>query len=184
MKFLVRNAYSNTGTVREPGEFAVRGGIVDLWPPGQDDPLRSGFFRSGTRNRSAASTQNRNSPPAPKTASCLLPASEAPLDPDSISRFRSNYVARFGAVTDDDPLYEAVSAGRKHPGMEHWLPLFYPHLDTLVRLCRGGTGLSFAQCRGSERRPPGTDRRLLRHARSRCGPAAAAGRRLRRLTNR
>ena len=34
-------------------------------------------------------------------------------------------------VTDDDPLYEAVSAGRKHAGMEHWLPLFYEQLETL-----------------------------------------------------
>src|SRR5947207_12893828 len=61
----------------------------------------------------------------------LLPASEAPLDPESISRFRAGYVATFGAVTDDDPLYGAVSAGRKHAGIEHWLPLFYPRLDTL-----------------------------------------------------
>src|SRR5262249_2986533 len=61
----------------------------------------------------------------------FLPASETPLDGDAISRFRSGYVAQFGGVTRDDPLYEAVSAGRKHAGMEHWLPLFFPHLDTL-----------------------------------------------------
>ncbi len=130
MKFLVRNAYSNAGTVREPGEFAVRGGILDLWPPGQADPLRLDFFGPQLETIRRFDAESQLSTGAEESI-VLLPASEAPLDPDSISRFRSNYVARFGAVTDDDPLYEAVSAGRKHPGMEHWLPLFYPHLDTL-----------------------------------------------------
>src|SRR6202012_457910 len=61
----------------------------------------------------------------------LLPASEAPLDAETISRFRAGYVATFGPATSDDPLYESVSAGRKHQGMEHWLPLFHDHLNTL-----------------------------------------------------
>jgi len=128
-RFLVRNAYSNTGTVREPGEFALRGGIVDLWPPGLDEPLRLDFFgseleairRFDAESQLSTGTEDRI---------VLLPASEAPLDPDSISRFRAGYVAAFGAVTDDDPLYEAVSAGRRHIGMEHWLPLFYDRLDS------------------------------------------------------
>ncbi|HEY1876056.1 MAG TPA: transcription-repair coupling factor, partial [Rhizomicrobium sp.] len=49
---------------------------------------------------------------------------------DAIRRFRTGYVAAFGAA-GDDPLYESVSAGRKTQGMEHWLPLFYERLDTL-----------------------------------------------------
>ena len=129
-RFLVRNAYSNTGTVREPGEFAIRGGIVDLWPPGRDEPLRLDFFGpelESIRRFDAESQLTTGS----EDRVVLLPASETPLDPDSISRFRGQYVAQFGAVTDDDPLYEAVSSGRKHAGMEHWLPLFYAHLDTL-----------------------------------------------------
>jgi transcription-repair coupling factor (superfamily II helicase) len=129
-RFLARNGYSSTGTVREPGEFALRGGIVDLWPPGSEEPLRLDFFgaeletirRFDAESQLSTGTQDRIT---------LLPASEAPLDPDSISRFRAGYLATFGAVTDDDPLYAAVSAGRKHAGMEHWLPLFYPRLDTL-----------------------------------------------------
>ena len=46
-------------------------------------------------------------------------------------RFRQAYVATFGAQTRGDPLYEAISEGRRHPGHEHWLPLFYDHLDTI-----------------------------------------------------
>src|SRR5688572_27950372 len=62
----------------------------------------------------------------------LLPTPEAPLDPDSISRIRSGYIAMFGSVTGEDPLYGAVSAGRKHAVTAHWLPLFYENLETLL----------------------------------------------------
>jgi transcription-repair coupling factor (superfamily II helicase) len=128
--FLVKNGYARASTVREPGDFALRGGIIDLWPPGADDPLRLDFFGStlDAIRRFDAETQLSTD----KIDSIeLLPASEAPLDPESISRFRAGYVAAFGPAGPDDLLYEAVSAGRKHPGMEHWLPLFYPELQTL-----------------------------------------------------
>ena len=129
-RFLARNGYVRTGTVREPGEFALRGGIVDLWPPGEDEPLRLDFFGDPLETIRTFDAESQLSSGSIDRVE-LLPASEAPLDPDSISRFRAGYVAAFGAVTDDDPLYEAVSAGRKHAGMEHWLPLFYERLDTL-----------------------------------------------------
>jgi transcription-repair coupling factor (superfamily II helicase) len=59
------------------------------------------------------------------------PVSEVRLDDASMSRFRSEYRALFGAVGRNDPLYEAVSAGRRHMGMEHWLALFYEKMETL-----------------------------------------------------
>jgi len=129
-RFLSRNSYIRTGTVREPGEYAFRGGIVDIWPPGNDDPIRFDFFGTQleTIKRFDAETQRSHDTIASVK---LLPASESPLDPQSISRFRSGYVAAFGAVTDEDPLYTAVSAGRKHAGMEHWLPLFHAKMETL-----------------------------------------------------
>jgi transcription-repair coupling factor (superfamily II helicase) len=129
-RFLARNSYVRTGTVREPGEFAPRGGIVDLWPPGEDEPLRLDFFGETLETIRTFDAESQLSSGSIDRVE-LLPASEVPLDPDSISRFRAGYVATFGGVTDDDPLYEAVSAGRKHAGIEHWLPLFYERLDTL-----------------------------------------------------
>jgi transcription-repair coupling factor (superfamily II helicase) len=116
--------------VREPGDFALRGGIVDLWPPGEEQPLRLDFFGStlDAIRRFDAETQLSEKTAVEEIA--LLPASEAPLNAQAISRFRSGYVAAFGAA-GDDPLYESVSAGRKTAGMEHWLPLFYEQLDTL-----------------------------------------------------
>ncbi len=130
VSFLSGNGYVRAGTVREPGDFALRGGIVDLWPPGEEQPLRLDFFGStlDAIRRFDAETQLSDKTPVPEVS--LLPASEAPLNADSISRFRSGYVAAFGAA-GDDPLYESISAGRKTVGAEHWLPLFYDHLDTL-----------------------------------------------------
>src|SRR5207344_3530905 len=61
----------------------------------------------------------------------LVPISEFQLVTETIKRFRMGYVATFGAPQRDDPLYEAVSEGRRHPGMEHWLPLFQERMDTL-----------------------------------------------------
>jgi transcription-repair coupling factor (superfamily II helicase) len=128
--FLSGNGYVRAGTVREPGDFALRGGIVDLWSPGEEQPLRLDFFGStlDAIRRFDAETQLSDKSAVPQIA--LLPASEAPLNGAAISRFRSGYVAAFGAA-GDDPLYESVSAGRKTQGMEHWLPLFYERLDTL-----------------------------------------------------
>ncbi|MDE2465533.1 MAG: transcription-repair coupling factor [Alphaproteobacteria bacterium] len=127
--FLARNGYVRSSTVREPGDFALRGGIVDLWPPGADMPLRLDFFGStlDAIRRFDPDTQLSKDQVAQIE---LLPATEAGLDPASITRFRTGYVAAFGPA-GDDPLYAAVSAGRKHQGMEHWLPLFHDSLDTL-----------------------------------------------------
>ncbi|MDE1987259.1 MAG: transcription-repair coupling factor [Alphaproteobacteria bacterium] len=126
--FLAQNGYVRAGTVREPGDFALRGGIVDLWPPGEQ-PLRLDFFGETLDAIRKFDAETQLSA-GEVNAIELLPASEVPLDDASISRFRSGYVATFGPASDD-PLYESVSAGRKAQGTEHWLPLFYERLDTL-----------------------------------------------------
>jgi transcription-repair coupling factor (superfamily II helicase) len=128
--FLAGNGYVRAGTVREPGDFSLRGGIVDLWPPGESQPLRLDFFGSTLDAIRRFDAETQLSGKDSVTEIALLPASEAPLNAESISRFRTGYVAAFGTA-GDDPLYESVSAGRKAQGMEHWLPLFYGSLDTL-----------------------------------------------------
>ena len=61
----------------------------------------------------------------------LMPASEALLDEETIKRFRARYREQFGANATGDPLYQAISEGRRLAGMEHWLPLFEEKLATL-----------------------------------------------------
>ncbi|MBO6781827.1 MAG: transcription-repair coupling factor, partial [Alphaproteobacteria bacterium] len=128
--FLAANGYHRTETVREPGEFAVRGDIVDVFAPGFDEPVRIDLFGDEIEKlrRFDALSQLTTSTVDHLT---LLPSSEILLDDEAVARFRSRYRELFGAVRGDDPLYEAVSEGIRHPGMEHWLPLFYENTETL-----------------------------------------------------
>ncbi|MCX8508711.1 MAG: transcription-repair coupling factor, partial [Rhodobacteraceae bacterium] len=138
--YLVRMGFSQTSTVSEPGDYSVRGGIIDIYPPGQDGPVRLDLFGDvldGARRFDAASQRT-----VEKLASVeLAPVSEVILDEAAITRFRQNYRIEFGAAGTDDPLYEAVSAGRKHAGMEHWLPYFHDRLETLFDYLPGASVL-------------------------------------------
>ncbi len=128
--YCARNGFTRTGTVMEPGEFASRGGIIDIFPPGAPSPVRLDFFGDTLESiRVFDSLSQRTTGKAERLH--LVPVSEIPMDPDSISRFRAGYRRQFGNVTDDDPLYTAISEGRKHNGMENWLPLFHEELESI-----------------------------------------------------
>ncbi len=127
---LQRQGYSRTDTVIDKGEYAIRGSIVDVFPSGMEEALRLDFF--GDELESLRSFDpNTQMSTGRLDAHLLLPASEALLDEDSIKRFRGRYREMFGAHATQDPLYEAVSEGRRLAGMEHWLPLFEERLATL-----------------------------------------------------
>ncbi len=128
--FLARNGYSRADTVMEPGEYALRGGIVDVFPPGSAEPLRLDLFGDDVEQVRSFDPMSQRST-GKRDRFDLMPASEVALDDASIQRFRTAYREMFGPVTGDDPLYEAISAGVKFGGMEHWLPLFHDGLDTL-----------------------------------------------------
>jgi len=129
-EFLVRMGFVQSPTVMEPGDYAIRGGIIDIFPPGDTGPVRLDFFGDvldGIRRFDPASQRTTETLDLIE----LAPVSEVILDEAAITRFRQNYRIEFGAAGTDDPLYEAVSAGRKHQGIEHWLPFFHEELETL-----------------------------------------------------
>jgi transcription-repair coupling factor (superfamily II helicase) len=128
--WLEHNGYSRSSTVREPGEYAVRGGILDLFPAGLDQPVRFDFFGDSLESIRSFDAETQRTLLDMRSLD-LVPISEFQLVTETIRRFRMGYVAEFGAPERDDPLYEAVSEGRRHPGMEHWLPLFQEKMDTL-----------------------------------------------------
>ena len=123
------SGYMRAGTVTDPGQYSVRGGILDLYPPG-GDPIRLDFFGDTLESIRAFDPDTQRTAARRDTVQ-LLPMSELTLTPEVISAFRQRYVALFGPVTGDDPLYESISAGRQHQGMEHWLPLFHEGLVPL-----------------------------------------------------
>src|SRR5215475_4904523 len=128
--WLVHNGYLRSSTVREAGEYAVRGGILDLFPAGLDLPVRFDFFGDSLESIRSFDAETQRTMLEMRSLD-LVPVSEFQLVTESIRRFRMGYVAEFGAPERDDNLYEAVSEGRRHPGMEHWLPLFLERMDTL-----------------------------------------------------
>nr|WP_170607752.1 transcription-repair coupling factor [Ruegeria arenilitoris] len=136
--FLVRMGFTQSPTVMEPGDYAIRGGIFDIFPPGESGPVRLDLFGDvldGARRFDPVSQRTTEKLDVVE----LAPVSEIILDETAITRFRQNYRIEFGAAGTDDPLYEAVSAGRKHQGMEHWLPFFHDGLETLFDYLPGAT---------------------------------------------
>ncbi len=128
--FLVRMGFVQSPTVIEPGDYAVRGGIIDIYPPGDLGPVRLDLFGDvldGARRFDPATQRTTEKLDMIE----LAPVSEIILDEAAVTRFRQNYRLEFGAAGTDDPLYEAISAGRKHQGAEHWMAFFHDHLETL-----------------------------------------------------
>ncbi len=128
---LEAQGYVRAGTVMEPGDYALRGGIVDLFPAGSEEPVRLDLFGDEieTIRRFDPGTQRSGEPVA---AIVLRPVCEVPLDRESISRFRTGWRGHAGAQAASDPIYLSLSEGRRHPGMEHFLPLFFAQMETLA----------------------------------------------------
>ncbi|WP_135466570.1 transcription-repair coupling factor [Crenalkalicoccus roseus] len=136
--FLEANGYGRTGTVMEPGEYAVRGGIIDLYPAGEPDPIRIDLFGDEIEGMRRFDTGTQRSGERLE-ALVLRPVGEVFLDEASIQRFRAGYLDLFGAAATEDPLYVSVSAGRRHPGMEHWAGLFHERMETLLDYLEGAS---------------------------------------------
>jgi transcription-repair coupling factor (superfamily II helicase) len=129
--FLESNGYGRAATVMEPGEYAMRGGIIDIFPSGEADPVRLDLFGDtieSIRNFDPSSQRSAGK----RSKLSLRPVSEVPLGKESIARFRTNWRDLFGQDAAKDPMYLSISDGRRHPGMEHWVPLFHPTMENLL----------------------------------------------------
>jgi transcription-repair coupling factor (superfamily II helicase) len=177
-ELLVSNGFSRVDTVADQGEFAVRGGILDLFPAGEENGLRVDFFGDEIESIRRFDPADQRSL-GPAKALQLLPASETLLDEATIKRFRSAYRDLFGGQSTGDPLYQAVSEGRRQAGMDHWLPLFeerlatlFDHIDPVTPVLRGHRSEATAETRfaaiadyhanrvAAERESPGSYRPL------------------------
>jgi transcription-repair coupling factor (superfamily II helicase) len=136
--FLDANGYGRAGTVMEPGEYAVRGGIFDLFAAGEPEPVRLDFFGDTIESlRRFDPTTQRSGKRIDRLM--LRPVSEVPLDKAGITRFRTGWRELFGPKSVDDPIYQAISEGQRHPGMEHWVPLFHDAMETLLDYIPGAS---------------------------------------------
>ena len=173
--YLERNGYHRTSAVVEAGDYAVRGGLVDIFPSGQEQPVRLDFFGSTLESIRSFDPLTQRSQGKVEALE-LMPVSEVLLDADAVERSRPAILRRFGAVTAD-PLLEAVEAGRAFPGHGALAAAVPPRPGAAHRLSRPG-GRDRPRPLGARRgQGPGRpDRRALRGA-----PAPpAAGHQLRR----
>ncbi len=130
-KFLNSNGYYKRSTVREAGEFAVRGGIIDIFPPSVKEPVRLDLFGDEIERIRYFDPVNQRSRKEKVDVVLFQPVSEVILTDDNIKRFRKAYRQIFGSISDNDNLFEAISTGRRYVGMEHWLSLFHDNLDSI-----------------------------------------------------
>ncbi len=137
-QFLEAHGYGRAGTVMEPGEYAMRGGIIDIFPAGEPDPVRLDLFGDTVESIRVFDPATQRSADARRRL-VLRPVSEVPLDKAAIARFRSGWRELFGQGAAQDPIYLSISDGRRHPGMEHWAPLFHANMETLLDYLPGAS---------------------------------------------
>ena len=136
ISYLNKNGYIRTGQVMEPGEFAQRGGLFDIFPPGSENPFRLDLFGAEVESIKTFNAITQRTFDKVNELE-LLPISEFTMSEEAIARFRRCYQEAFGAVLDDDPLYLSVTEGRRMQGIEHWLPLFHSSMATLFDYLEG-----------------------------------------------
>jgi transcription-repair coupling factor (superfamily II helicase) len=137
-QFLESHGYGRAGTVMEPGEYAMRGGIIDMFPAGESEPVRLDLFGDTIESIQIFDPATQRSGTA-RGQLVLRPVSEVPLDNGSIARFRTGWRELFEQPATEDPIYLSISAGRRHPGMEHWVPLFHERMETLLDYLPGAS---------------------------------------------
>ena len=127
--FLLQNGYRQSDTVMEAGDYAIRGGLIDLFPAGLKQPIRIDFFGDEVDSIRFFDPITQRTTTATNIIT-LKPMAEFLLTDKSISLFRSRYRSLFDNQQADG-FYESVSAGRYCQGLEHFLPLFHEDLVPL-----------------------------------------------------
>jgi transcription-repair coupling factor (superfamily II helicase) len=141
-RFLESNGYGRAATVMEPGEFAMRGGIIDIFAAGSAEPVRLDLFGDTVETIRPFDPTTQRSGTARLDRLVLRPVGEVFLDKASVARFRTAWRELFGPDAARDPIYQSISDGRKHPGMEHYVPLFHESMETLLDYLGPDCGIS------------------------------------------
>lgn len=121
---LSKAGYYCVNQVREHGEFAVRGSIIDLFPMGAASPFRIDLFDNEIDSIRTFSPDSQRSQDIVEKIQ-LLPAKEFPLNEDAIEQFRHAFRRQFSGNPTQAPLYQDISEGISPPGIEYYLPLFF-----------------------------------------------------------
>lgn len=128
-KRLERAGYRCVNQVREHGEFAVRGSILDLFPTGNELPFRLDLFDDEIDSIRTFSAETQRSLDKIEKIE-LLPAKEFPLSEEAIELFRQQWRSQFSGNPLNCPMYQDISEGICTPGIEYFLPFFFEKTAT------------------------------------------------------
>ncbi|HTW37090.1 MAG TPA: transcription-repair coupling factor [Steroidobacteraceae bacterium] len=128
---LIESGYASVSQVSGPGEFAVRGSLLDVFPMGADTPLRIDLFGDEIEAIRRFDPESQRSLDSVASVR-MLPAREVPLDPESVRGFRRRYRSRFEGDPMQSAIYRGVSEGLAPSGIEFYLPLFFDSTATLT----------------------------------------------------
>ncbi len=124
ISYLVNKGYNNASLVLEPNEFSSRGGIIDIWPVGENKPYRLDFFGNSLESIKEFDPISQISKGGIKKL-IISQNIEPPFTKESVHIFIAKYRDLFGAVTNKKLLVNKVKNFIKPDGIEHWMPLFY-----------------------------------------------------------
>ena len=137
-EWLEKNGYSRQSNVYSVGEYAVRGGILDIFVPEVKYPVRLDFFGTKLEKIRTFDPSSQISNGSMDNVK-IFPVSEIILDEQSIDIFRQNYRKTIGTVTKNDRVYNSISETISVEGIEHWLPLFNPKLEPIFSVFNGAS---------------------------------------------
>tara|TARA_B100001123_G_scaffold90410_2_gene103968 strand:+ start:102 stop:3548 length:3447 start_codon:yes stop_codon:yes gene_type:complete len=129
-KRLQEAGYLAVSQVLCQGEYAIRGGVIDIYPMGSSDPFRLDLFGNQLETIRLFDPQSQRSS-ATRNSIELLPGREYPTDHDAINRFRANFRRQFEGDPQKHLVYREISKGNLPTGLDFFWPLFYSHTDTL-----------------------------------------------------
>ncbi|OBU69671.1 transcription-repair coupling factor [Stenotrophomonas maltophilia] len=130
--------YRNVPQVMDPGDFAVRGGLLDVFPMGADEPLRVELLDEDIDSIRAFDPESQRSLDRVEAVH-MLPGREVPMDDASIARVLAALRERFDVDTRRSALYQDLKSGLAPAGVEYYLPLFFERTATLFDYLPGGS---------------------------------------------
>lgn len=141
--------YRAVDTVYEQGEFTVRGGLLDLFPMGSEQPLRIELFDDEIESLRFFNAETQRTEEKTDAIS-LLPAHEFVLNEASLKIFRTEFQTRFDVDLPRCDIYQDTLKGQVTPGLEFFLPLFFTHTATLFDYLPVGTLVAEMTVTGSQ----------------------------------
>ena len=132
-KNIINSGYRRSGSVMDIGEFAIRGGIVDIFSPNYSSPIRIDFFDEEVESIKFFDPLTQISIESIEDVR-ILPISEILLNEKNINLFKVNYRNLFGINSTKDEIFQLISQDERPLGLEHWAGMFHNKLETIFEI--------------------------------------------------